>query len=219
MGKYTRNEFAAFLGIDKNPRQIIKSNIDRGKIILDSNGMIDDRHPVNADFKKRYLDIRKEKTAQPVQVQQPVQVVQQPQTKSRGSKKLEKVKEKTEISKYELEIEKTQAEIEKKLVDTELARIKLAVLAGGNIPIPMVKTIMATLGKSISNNYKSFQDQLITEFCHENGMSNEQRTKILAKAVAGLNSIHSKAIAESKVQLKNAIGNKQTELALEDETE
>lgn len=226
MAIYTRNEFAAFLGIDKNPRQIIKSNIDRGKIVLNENGDIDDTVPANADFKKRYLEIRKQKVGAPIDQQpkakkDPVELSHETTAihLAAGNKKVQNAAVKTTLSKFDLELKKTEADIEKKLIDTELSKVKLSVLMGGNIPVSVVKTIISTLSKSILSNYKSFQDQLITEVCHEYKIDNANRTKILSKAVTGLNAIHTKAVSESRIQLKNAIGTNQNKLAIEDEQE
>ena len=226
MAFYTRNEFALFLGIDKNPRQIIKTNIDRGKIIENEDGLIDDTVPANAEFKRKYLEIRKQKVGLPIEQQTRIKkeastIIESPIAVQAIStnKKVQKAAAQATISKFDLEIKKTEADIEKKLIDTELARVKLSVLQGGNIPISLVKSIVSTLGKSILSNYKSFQDQFITEFCHEHGISNADRTKALSKAVAGLNGIHTKAITDAGIQLKNAIGATKTQLANEDDEE
>ena len=221
MAFYTRNEFALFLGIDKNPRQIIKTNIDRGKIIENEDGLIDDTVPANAEFKRKYLEIRKQKVGLPIVKKEASTIIESPIAVQAvaTNKKVQKAAAQATISKFDLEIKKTEADIEKKLIDTELARVKLSVLQGGNLPISLVKSIVSTLGKSILSNYKSFQDQLITEFCHEHGISNADRTKALSKAVAGLNGIHTKAITDAGIQLKNAIGATKTQLANEDDEE
>lgn len=109
-------------------------------------------------------------------------------------------------SKWELELEKMRAEIDKKYIDTKVAEERLNVLKGNNIPIDNVKTIVAMLAHSMITNYKNFQEQHISDICHEFRISETDRAKINKKAVSGLNAIHRKAVSDTKKQLRVSIG-------------
>ena len=204
----SRAEFMQLTGISKAH---LSTYIKRGKIILDTNGKtIDTEHPINADFVKSQSQKQKERfqavkeivsgpTKQSIQVptlSPPIKV----------SSKVKKVAEQTTISKYALELEKMQAELDKKIVDTRLAEQKLSILLGNNIPIDLVKAIIAQLSKSMITNYKSFSEQQINEFCHQFGIDETDRVKLTAKNTTGLNQIHNKAIKDAETQMKNAMG-------------
>jgi len=213
MAIYSRPEFCKLVGIKQ---AALSTQISRGKIIVFEEGgkdKIDDSIRENADFIKKQQTTNALKEAKEVvNSDNPVQIPH-----SEKSKKLKNKEEKTQMSLFDLNLEKARADIDKKYIDTRLAEMKMEVLMGANIPINHVKSIVSTLSKSILTNYKAFQDQIISEFCHQYKISDAERSKILAKAVAGLNAIHLKAVSESKIQMKNAMGTTQNELAIEDD--
>ena len=206
--KCSRAEFMQLTGIHKAH---LSTYIKRGKIILDPDGKtIDTENPANADFVKSQALKQKEKlqaVKEIVSIPKTPEVVIPPLSPPiKVSSKVKKVAEQTTISKYALELEKMQAELDKKIVDTRLAEQKLSILLGNNIPIDLVKSIIAQLSKSMITNYKSFSEQQINEFCHQFGIGEADRVKLTAKNTTGLNQIHNKAIKDAETQMKNAMG-------------
>lgn len=220
MPKYSKSEFIEMLGLT---HPALSTYIKRESIVVNSDNMIDDKHRTNADFIQKRLakiqagkvKVQKKPTGSNAPID-PVEVVELEAPPVKQSRKLKKAEEETRLTLYNLTLQKSQADVEKKLVDTELAKVKLNVLQGGNIPVQYVKTILATFSKTILVDYKAFQDQLIAEFCHRNKIPDIDRSQMLSKSLTELNSIHLKAITETKNQLKNAIGTNQTMMAHED---
>lgn len=199
-----RPEFCELAGITNAN---LSTYIKRGKIVLEPDGKtINTEKRENADFLKGRNSEGKGKFAQPKPETTEAVIPSVNVLQNAPSKKVVKAAETATISKYNLELEKMQAELDKKIVDTKLAEQKLATLLGNNIPIDVVKSIVAQLSKSIINNYKSFSEQQITEICHVHRIAETDRVKIIAKNTTGLNNIHSKAVTDARVQIKNAIG-------------
>ncbi len=202
-----RVEFCELAGITQAN---LSTYIKRGKIVMESDGKtIDTSKRENADFlEKRKMDGKAlgSKSNDVVEIPREVIPTIDVLQKSQPSKKVVKAAETATISKYNLELEKMQAELDKKIVDTKLAEQKLATLLGNNIPIDVVKSIVAQLSKAIINNYKSFSEQQISEICHKHRIPEVERVKLTAKNTTGLNNIHARAVNDAKIQIKNAIG-------------
>lgn len=198
----------------------LSTYIKRGQVFLESDGKtIDTNRRENSDFLKRRASMGKTNSI-PIAntVVKEVEFPAQPQIKA--SPKLRKAAEATIITKYELELEKMQAEIDSKHIGYKLSEQKLSTLLGNNIPIDVVKTIIAQLSKSIINNYKSFSEQQITEICHKFRIEDVERVKLLTKNTNGLNAIHQKAVTDARFQTKKEIGsNKLNESESNDENE
>lgn len=198
--KCDRKEFIQLAGCSKAN---LSTYIKRGHVVLDSDGKtIDTTNKINADFLKKRESMGKTSTP-PTEV---APVLPDTFTVLKPTKKIKAAAEGATISRYNLELEKMKAELDKKLVDIELARQKLSVILGNNIPIDVVKQIISQLSTSIITNYKSFSDQQITEICHKHRIPDEDRVKFLDKNKKGLNNIHLKSVNDAQVQTKNAIG-------------
>lgn len=191
--------------------------VKRGVVVAEPDGTFDTENPTN----KYFLDNRKSKGLAPGSVK-----TVQPKSTAPAEPKLEtipltpkakKAANNAFTDKLELEVKKLRAELDKKYVDTDLARQKLATVMGGNIPVDLVKEIVAQLSKSLLNNYKSYSDQLITQLCHENRVLDADRAKMLSRNLTGLNTIHSKAVDDAKMQMKNATKKTRNNIALENE--
>lgn len=211
-----RKEFYELAGISKAN---MATYIARGVIVANAGGKFDTDDPIN----KHFLDNRKSKGLTPGSVkmvpEKHAAVVEPVVERVPLTAKTKKAVNTATVSKFDLELKKIEAELEKKYVDTDLARQKLATIMGGNIPIELVKEIIAQLSKSLLNNYKSYSDQLITQLCHENRISDADRAKMLTKNLSGLNAIHSKAVEDARVQMRNATKKTRNSIAIETETD
>jgi len=195
----SRKEFCKLAGCSAAN---LSTYIGRDKVVLENDKKhIDTQHRVNKEFLLRRRDMGKGMVSAEPEPEPP-----NPEPPAHQSKKLTKAEESAKISKYNLELEKLQAELDKKLVDTELARQKLSVLLGNNVPIDLVKNIITQFSKAIINNYKAFGEQQITEICHQHRINDEDRAKLIAKNTTGLNNTHKKAVNDARTQMKNAVG-------------
>lgn len=212
-----RPEFCNLAGITNAN---LSTYIKRGKIVLESDGKtINTERRENKDFLESRSKSGKGALATTV-VPSQIPTVDVPQyEKQKPSRKVIKASETATISKYNLELEKMQAELDKKIVDTRLAEQKLATLLGNNIPIDLVLTIIAQFSKSMINNYKPFIEQQLTEICHVYRVPEIDRVKIIATNTKGLNTIHSKAVNDARIQMKSAVGSAKLKESTNDEDE
>lgn len=198
----TRKEFAELAGC--SPANLT-TYIGRGKVFLMKDGKrIDTTRRENSDFLKKREAMGKAKGSVPVSDVKQADVNDSHVIKPTG--KVRKAAEKSALSKYTIETEKLQADLDKKLVDTEIAQQKLSTMIGNNVSVDLVKNIIAQLSKSAINNYKSFTEQGITEFCHKHRVSDTERAAMIAKNTIGINAIHRKFIEDARIQLKNVVG-------------
>jgi len=214
----TRAEFCTLAGIS---RANLSTYIGRDKVVLANDGKtIDTEHVINKEF----LQGRKEKgkglIANENTPSKPATggaSGDPPEPSGKMSAAAKSEYDKKVLEKKELELKKMRAELDKKLVDTRVAEQKLSILKGNNIPLDVVQSIVAQFSKAIINNYKSFAEQQITEFCHKQGISEEIRIKHISENIKGLNLLHKKAVRDAKKQTKAAIGKKQLNDAATDE--
>lgn len=210
----SRSDFVNFSGI-KNTQ--VSIYLRRGNIVQNKDGTFDTENEVNREFLKRRAAqgktpqgtaavvgvnaVEKQTPKEPTQ-RKAAPVITQPELSEKSKKKIEK----STVSRFELELEKLRAEIDKKYIDTELAQEKLATLKGDNVPVALVKDIIARLSKSIITNYKTFSDQQIAEIAHKYKIPEKERVKLSDNNLKGLNRIHNKAILEAKNDFKNELG-------------
>jgi hypothetical protein len=223
--KLSKKDFINYAGI-KSPGNF-SQYVSRGKIIVESDGTIDIDLKHNRDWlqSRASKGITPEFTAVKLGVS-PTTNQTQKSVKASSDKYIEPIElnedQKKKVtnsiaSRHEVELKKLVAELEKKLVDTELAREKLATIKGSNVPVSIVKDIMSQLSKSIINNYKSFSEQQISQICHKYRIDEQDRVKLVSQNVNGLNRIHEKAVNEAKKQFKASVGITREEKALEDD--
>lgn len=206
MALYTRSEYAKFVGISKAN---VSTYIKRSKIFVDpETDKIDSLHPQNNDFQKQReaIALQKLSSEAPTKKEAPIKksIEQQSQPKQVAKKPV--LTGESVQSKYLLDLRKTEVEIIKKEVDIKLAEQKLSVLQGNTVPIDLIKTIISQYSKAMITNYKSFSEQMISDLCHENRISDPVRIKFLGKFKTALNATHSKATNDAKTQLKLVIG-------------
>jgi hypothetical protein len=222
----SRKEFINYAGIKSNANYA--QYVTRGKIIVEVDGTINIENKQNKDWLMSraakglcpdFTSVTLGVTPEPKQEQKKTvsvssdKSIEQIELSNSSKKKIER----TVTSRHEVELEKLKAELEKKLVDTELAREKLATVKGNSVPVDLVKDIMSQFSKAIINNYKSFNEQQIAQICHKFRIEDSERVKIVSKSVTELNKIHEKAVNEAKQQFKAIIGITRTNTAQEDE--
>lgn len=223
----TRAEFCDLTGISNAH---ITMYAKRGKIVLtEDRKHLDIEHKANALFIQHQAmkgleavkKLKSEKETETVkavtETNKKETETQKPTTKRKTKAEAKAVKHTD--SKWDMELEKLRAEIDKKYIDTDVAKERLNVLRGNNIPIDQVKTIVSMLAHSMITNYKNFQEQHIAEICHEFRISETDRAKINKKSVSGLNAIHRKAVADTNKQVRVSIGTSRSNEESNEETD
>lgn len=217
MPLYTRAQFADLCKLNPDTsRPYLSTNIKRGKIILTSDGYIDDSDQVNQDFLKRCLD-KAPASSEPI-VKKNIEIVENTKiqapakiesTESSTNEQPQKDKKRTSSSeggsKYELDIEKKELEIEKLRVDTRLQELKEEKIRGEVIPIALVKQLFSTHSQSIVTSQKDGIEFLLINIAKESVFTGDQLARLRGKMVEILNEATDKAVAATKRNMKSLI--------------
>lgn len=196
----------------------ITTYIKRGNIVMSEDGTFETTNHVNAEFIKKRIDQGKTPSGAV-----PPSVGIKPMSKSVKVKGPDEKPPKKSIIKVKgpeheqyggqtsLFLEQKEADLEKKLIDTEIARQKLAVMIGENVPVDLVKMVVSDLSRSMLDNYKAYSEQMLSNLCHKYRIPDKDRANIITKNVSDLNTIHQRAIDKSRAKMKSELGNKDFE--------
>lgn len=191
MALYTRKEFYEKCGIQKAHLNVY---IQRGKVILSSEGLIDDTIEKNRIFYERQL-IKLQVNGIPVKK---TVTEEKPEAEKRTDNFNSKIV-------FELEQKLKQAELEKKEVDTRIALLKEEKLRGIVIPTDIVTMLFAQHFKSMSVEFNQGADNLITEFSKMAELNITQISELRGKLIAIVNDAIHRGIEESKKSVKNIV--------------
>lgn len=195
MALRTKAETARFLG--KTP-QYISTNIDRGRIVQNSQRLIDDSHPIN---KSLFEKILAEKST-------PVVI---PEKKKRGRKpksfyeSIENTPEPSIDASLGLDQQKKQAEIIRISVATEKLKLEIQKIRGQSIPTELVQSVISSLGQSFQSAYKNGSTLLVMNIAHQTRMTPEQEAKFKTELIELINESHKNAIEDAKNSIKQII--------------
>jgi 3-isopropylmalate dehydratase small subunit len=191
----TRKDFINIAGI-ASPSNLT-TYIQRGKVVMDSDGNFDTDNVINKDFlAKRSSQGLGTTISESLTKTQPVEKIEV--VKAPVSKKIKQAEDKTKISKWEVDLEKSKRDLILKDLDIELKNQKISIQAGNNIPVEYVKELLSQYSKNILHGYTSFLDQRFSDFCHQFRISNIDKAKLLSKNVDEINKIHKKITNDTK---------------------
>jgi hypothetical protein len=164
----------------------LKVNIDRGKIVLNKDGDIDDSDPFNIEFINKQIDKKN---------------VVQKEPPPKASKKSTK----ETLSKYELETRKKQLEVDKLDVEVKIKLIQESKLKGEMLPAPMVKDIFAQHTKHLVSEFQNTMDKVLTRVTQLTKLDNSQVSEFREMITNEINQAQEKAVEISKKAVKNLI--------------
>jgi hypothetical protein len=197
MSKISKKEFADLCGMNTRKLAIY---IGRGKVIADNNGYIDDKNEVNALFRAKHNGIPKDKFIPPQEQQQ---IITQQTDIDQGAPIISPAR----MSLLGIEREKKLADLEKINTDIRINRLKEEKLKGSNIPIDLVKTIIAAMSKSFIYDFKNSAEDIIRILIKSKQYSNAEAAEIRGNLSIIINNAMEKAINNTKKQVKTVIIN------------
>lgn len=169
--------------------------ISRGKVIVDDDGDIDTKNPINAQFRESKQMKKEPVKADPVQ-----------KTASSPSNNSSKSLFPTHLNTYsELEVEKKKKDIEKITEEIAILKVKKDKLHGIVIPTDMVKVIFAQHTKSILVEFNNSLDKILTRISKRKGLTNDEQAEIRKELNEEINTAVDAAIEESKKGIKSII--------------
>lgn len=206
MAVVTKKEFSQQCGFATNQLSVF---ISRNKIIVDSNGNIDNENLKNAAFlskrKARIVFKSDMPSASDINRQQEILKSQsEPDSIQDSGKK--KPRKKTSDSEYfELETQQKELAIQKSKEEIELLRIRREKLNGELIPVELVKIIFSQHTKSVLVENHNFLEKILTVFAKSANLSKIESSKIREEILIELNKSAKKSLDESKKSIKEMI--------------
>jgi hypothetical protein len=227
MAKFTRDEFADACG---KTYGYVSTNIARGKLELDEDGLIDTSKTVNSLFLQR-LNPSHSSVANSKVVYKPKKKTAAPSSKTKKtiSKKNAKKKEDQHddqesdivdlsgidfsaddldiggLSVHDLDRLKKKADIELKAESIKNKRLERAKLMGESLPTKAVKNLISQFSRQIIQSYSEKIEKLAIEFSHKHKLSADQRAELGGELKRMINKSHDDAVNETKKILSNLI--------------
>jgi len=209
MALHNRNQFTQLCGLDPQKggdRGIIGKAIERGNVVLTSEGLIDDTDYKNAKF---YTNYQLKAASRP-----PVEAVEVETSSSEipADKKTEPKQRRTSVyqpkvddSAFKLDRELKLVELEKKGAETRLLHLKEQKLRGEVVPIELIKQLFTTHSQSIMTSHKDGLEELLINITQEARLSGEQLALLRGKMVQILNNGAGKAEAATKRYMRTLV--------------
>lgn len=196
MALHSRADLCKLLDISQ---AYFKVNLNRGKIILDKNGMIDDSKDENHDFIQKQIA---KKNGEKAELRSETKKTERIETQKAVFEDSEP--KKTEgLSKYEMEQRQKQLQNEKLEEEIKKLRITIEKLEGEVIPTDLVKMIIVQQSKAAVTAFKNACDNILDEFAIKSKMSNEERSRLRGVITKETNAAIDEAIKLAKKETKN----------------
>lgn len=191
MALYTVKEFASMCGVTTS---YVKVNIGRGKVVLNSDHLIDGLNETNQFFYEKRTqgkDVERLLPPPPAQVMVPPPT-DTPPSHVTGIKTMASLDKDKKLK----DLEKTDAEI-------RLLKLKEAKLHGILIPTELVKSLFTQHTKSIVSAFHYASENLITEFTKRKQMTGSEVAEMRHQLTSIINTASVDALNESMKQVKH----------------
>lgn len=197
MTAYTKKDFALLCGVKTKH---LSTFIDRKKVIL-TGDLVDDQNPTNAFFMQKWRN----KSLKDDLVQKEIPVKSE---RAVGPDKIKKDAPKSvkEIANSSIEADLKRADLAKKEADIIYREIQIQKLQGLSIPTELVKSLISNLSKSLISSFKDGADSFLIEISKGKSLSITETAKLKGELIKIINISSSKAIAESKRDIKIIVG-------------
>lgn len=201
MALYKRAEFEKLCGITTSN---FKTYLDRGKIVMDSNGMVDDTVEQNRFF----LQKRRERLENSVEIKekQAETPAKKPVKKAKSeptSDDPESYSKKSDM--YILETDQKKLQIQKTTEEIELLRIRREKLNGQLIPTDLVKPLFTQLSKSITSSFHEGADAILVIIAKKKGLSREESASFRKDLIGIVNESVRRATKEVSESVKHIV--------------
>lgn len=216
MAKHTRKQFYELCGVAKD---YLKTYIRRGKVIVGSDGYIDDTLPHNRDFMSTrapsHLVPSEDVEYAPSPPAAPAKrspARKQPMAAPRSTagsnqKHQEHDQESAEsIERYNLDRRIKEKELEKKEQEIEKNRLQIAKLKGDVIPTELVMVAFSQHFKSVTTAFHQGCDNFIMVIAKRTGMSRADMADMRGELIGIVNQSVTDGIKESKLSVGNIVG-------------
>jgi hypothetical protein len=184
--------------------------IKRGKVVM-SGELIDDSHPINAEFVRKRSKLLVKKAASAAEKGSTAEVPRPPGPKISDPElpitDIPDLKDATDddIDKIiqqsggilSLENRKIAADIQRIETVRDLNLLKIQKEQGEIIPTELMSPIIAQFAMAITSSFRSAADNLLTEFAHKHKIDSESEAELRTKIVSITNEAVEKAVDES----------------------
>lgn len=213
MSLHTRAEFAVIIG---KSRAWVTTYVSRGKIVLNSDKLIDDKTKENKELMDHWVSFHKDFPSK-IHVDKRKQKRKPKKSKSIKVEGDEPEPEKKEVDESypdekisiksgdSLQIRKLKSEILYKISQVEKQNLASAQIRGESLPTEMVGAIISTLGSSFQSEYKNGAESLMMQFTHENKLPPDVIAGLKGDLIVLINKVHDNAIRLAQKELKNLI--------------
>jgi len=193
MALYTRKELKEKCGVHDS---YIRNYINRGNIVVNKEGYIDDKHPKNELFIVKRINGAKPKKVKAKQKVVVSHKEEEPQSSG--------ISPGTQLV-LDLERKTKQAEYDRKLQEVELNKLKIAKLRGEAIPTDLVQVVFRQHFKSVTTSFHQGADGFISTVAKRAGLDKAELAALRGELIEIVNEAVKDAVADSKASIKNIV--------------
>lgn len=222
MPLFDEKEFAQHSGVQHG---YVKMYIKRGKILVNEDGLIDDKEPLNQLFVEKRKDKKEEKKQSQPKVNGNLKNRKPSNTKvidrevvnsisdrtpkpeirkAQSSRQKGSISEGTQLT-LDLDLRTKEAEFEKKQQEIELNRLKIAKLKGDVIPTDLVKVVFGQHFKSVTTAFHQGADGFISTVAKRAGIEKAEIATLRGELIEIVNQAVKDAVQDSKSSINNIV--------------
>lgn len=200
MAQYSKKEFAELVGIGTN---VLAIYIKRGKVVINSKELIDDKNEFNAAFIAKALG-RKQNKSEPIEVE--VEVVHEAKV-VKPKKKVDEEETSENSTVAQLDKKKQLLDIKKKEADLEKVNLQNAKLKGEVIPFGLMSPLITQDHQNIVTAFKNAADAIILEMSKKKAFTGQEVADLNASLVSVINTAVNEATNQTIKSLDMIIEN------------
>jgi len=188
MALYSRRQFCDLTNINQ---AYLTTYINRGKIKINNNDLIDDTVRENSLFIKKKIGVKFSP------------IIKEDEDEKEEEDNIQYVKKNND--QYDLNIIKTKIEIKKKNEEYEKIKLQNSKLKGEVVPTELIKPVFLQHNQSIITEYKNATDEIIRIFSKKRSLTVNEVAEIKTELVKTINNAINNAIIVSSKSIDSII--------------
>jgi hypothetical protein len=204
MPLYSKKEFS---DLCNKPTNWLSVYVTRGKVNVNSDGLIDTADAHNRDFLLRYAVVNQTPKSYTIpddyaEAEEPVV------TSSTASKKDKPAKQsggEDNGTRFAVELQLKKAQRDKALQEIELNKLKLEKQRGEVIPTELVRNVITVLAKTNLSAFKNATESVLTVISAKYKISGEDMALFRSQIISSTNEANKEAAVSAKKMVKNIV--------------
>lgn len=204
MPLYSKKEFS---DLCNKPTNWLSVYVTRGKVNVNSDGLIDTADAHNRDFLLRYAAVNQ--TSKTYTIPDDYAEADDPIVTSSSARKKDKPAKQSggedNDTRFAVELQLKKAQRDKALQEIELNKLKLEKQRGEVIPTELVRNVITVLAKTNLSAFKNATESVLTVISAKYKISGEDMALFRSQIISSTNEANKEAAVSAKKMVKNIV--------------